>query len=79
MPSIVLEGFLIRVNSDDHVPAHVHVIRDGANYRVFLSGTRPPEAVAGRLKRSDVRRARRIVAEHRDELLAIWRKYHREE
>lgn len=38
VPRIVVEGFVIRVYSDDHAPAHVHVFRDGAELRVYLRG-----------------------------------------
>jgi len=46
VPRIVAEGFVIRVYSDDHAPAHVHVFPDGAELRVYLRGSRTPEDVA---------------------------------
>jgi len=76
MPRIVIEGFTLRVYTDDHQPAHVHVLRAGAEIRVYLRGRRAHEKVAGRMSASDTRRALRIVGEHREELLQLWRKYH---
>lgn len=70
-------GFRVTVYTDDHAPAHVHVTRGGAQVRVYLTGKRALEQVAGRMNAADERQARRIVAEHRAELLALWRKYHR--
>ncbi len=76
VPRIVVEGFVIRVYSDDHAPAHVHVFRDGAELRVYLRGSRTPEEVAGRMKASNRRRAIKLVAERRHQLLAMWRRFH---
>ncbi|MGH7727812.1 MAG: DUF4160 domain-containing protein [Vulcanimicrobiaceae bacterium] len=76
VPRIVVEGFVLRVYSDDHPPAHVHAFRDGAEIRIYLHGSRPPEEVAGQLKASDRRRAIQLVAEHRTKLLAMWRRFH---
>jgi hypothetical protein len=76
MPRIVIEGFALRVYTDDHHPAHVHVFRAGAEIRVYLRGRRPYEKVAGRMSASDIRRALRIVGEHHEERLRLWRKYH---
>ena len=78
MPSVHIEGFIIAIRTDDHAPAHAHVIRNGANYRFYLSGKRKPEPVAGRMSVSDMRKAARIVQEHRDTLIAMWRRYHRD-
>ncbi|MBV8581615.1 MAG: DUF4160 domain-containing protein [Candidatus Eremiobacteraeota bacterium] len=77
MPSIVVEGFTIRVYTDDHEPAHVHVFRDGAELRVYLHSSRPVESLGGQMKASDRHRAIELVAEHRGQLLAMWRRYHR--
>jgi hypothetical protein len=76
MPRIVVERFVIRVFTDDHAPAHVHVFRDGAELRVYLRGSRPADNIHGRMKASDRRRAIELVAEHRPQLLALWRRYH---
>jgi len=67
---------VIRIHSDDHPPAHVHVFRDGAELRIYLRGFRTPEEVAGRMKASNRRRAITLVAEHRHQLLSMWRRFH---
>jgi hypothetical protein len=79
VPSIQIQGFTIAIRTDDHAPAHAHVIRYGANYRFYLLSDRKPEPVSGRMSAADVRRASRIIAENRAMLVALWRKYHRDE
>jgi hypothetical protein len=76
MSGIVVKGFSLRVFSFDHMPAHVHVFRYGAELRIYLDTERIPERVAGRMTASDERRARRLVAEHREKLLSFWKAYH---
>lgn len=76
VPRIRVKGFTIRVYSDDHQPAHVHIFRGGAEIRVYLRGNREHESLAGHMGDADVRRALRIVDERHQELLALWKKYH---
>ncbi len=71
-----MEGFTIRVYSDDHPPAHVHVFHGGQEIRVYLRGDRPFDRLSGRMSASDVRRALRLVDTHRDQLLTFWKRYH---
>jgi hypothetical protein len=74
--AIVESGFRIVVRTNDHAPAHAHVIRDGADLRVYLSGNRPAERVIGRMRHVDEQKAIRLVAKHRALLLVIWRRFH---
>ncbi len=76
MPRIVVNGFVVRVFTDDHSPAHVHVFRGGAELRIYLRGSRLPEDVHGRMNAADRRRAMKIVAMHKQQLIIMWRRYH---
>jgi hypothetical protein len=62
---------------DDHEPAHVHVFGDGQAKINLIGAEGVPtlEWVDG-MKRSDVRRAMKIVVERREALLARWREIH---
>ncbi len=71
------DGFSVVIFTDDHEPAHVHVFGDG-HAKINLSGSDgDPELVwADGMKRSDVRRALRIVLECKHAFLARWREIH---
>ncbi len=76
-PTAIFEsGFRIVVRTNDHDPPHAHVIRAGADLRVYLDGTRPAERVVGRMRHTDEQKAVRLVAKHRALLLVIWRRFH---
>jgi hypothetical protein len=78
MPTVFSEeGFQIVIRTDDHPPAHVHVLKSGANYRLFLTARRAPERVYGRMTIRDLARAVAIVARERKALQKEWRKYHK--
>jgi hypothetical protein len=67
------QGLRVVIFVDDHEPAHVHVFGDG-QAKINLIG---PELIwAEGMKRSDVRRAMKIVAEHREQFLIRWRQIH---
>lgn len=68
---------MLRVYSDDHQPAHVHVFRGDAEIRVSLRGDRFPELLSGRMNAQDLRRALAVVAENREQLLEFWMRYHK--
>jgi len=68
-------GFEVRVISGDREPPHVHVFRGGANIKISLSPVEVVEIVEGRPSRADVRRARRIVAEHVDRCIKAFEQY----
>jgi hypothetical protein len=76
VPTVVrVHGFEVRVISGDHKPPHVHVFHDGANIKISLSPVEVVEIVEGRPSRADVRRARRIVAEHLDACVKAFEEY----
>jgi hypothetical protein len=62
---------------DDHEPAHVHVFGDG-EAKINLIGMDGSSELlwADGFKRTDVRRAMKIVEDHREEFLAQWRNIH---
>lgn len=79
MPVILRsEGFVFRIYTADHRPAHVHAFNgDGEAVMVLDGGDGLPcvREVAG-MREPDVRRAYRIVEAHREEFLARWRRIH---
>jgi hypothetical protein len=70
-------GLSVVIFVDDHEPAHVHVFGDG-QVKINLTGAGGgPELIwAYGMKRRDIRRAMKIVAEQRDHLLMRWREIH---
>ena len=62
---------------DDHAPPHVHVFGDGIA-KIELGTNKDEVRVldAERMKAGDVRKAKRIVAERRDELMMKWEELH---
>ncbi len=58
----------------DHAPAHVHVIRDGAQTRITIETLE----ILGKnqLSFKDVKLAQAVIAENRDLFRAYWRSYH---
>lgn len=69
-----IRGFEVRVIPGDHEPPHVHVYRSGAQIKIGLAPLEILE-VQGRPSRSEIREARRIVAEHLDACLQAFEEY----
>ena len=70
-------GLRIVIFIDDHEPAHVYVFGDGQAKINLIGRTGAPELIwAERMKRSDLRRAMKIVIEHQQAFLARWRTIH---
>lgn len=78
MPAFLwTSGFTVLVFTDDHEPAHVHVIRARSRMRFTLGEDHITlDKITGRPKKSDVRRAAKIVAENLEACWSAWRKYH---
>jgi hypothetical protein len=66
-------GFEIVINRRDHPPPHVHVLRDDADLRVYLTGSRPAERKYGRMNSANERRAVSLVKKNRETYLAKWK------
>lgn len=66
-------GFRFAIYTDDHEPAHVHVLKDGEVIINLMGAAGRPEIrqVSG-VTRADQRKLLRIVAEQQEYLLAKW-------
>lgn len=73
-----IDGYRVVIYANDHRPAHVHVIAAGGEAKINLvtSTGAPQLAWALGLSRADVRRALRIVSDHRAMLLNRWSELH---
>jgi hypothetical protein len=70
-------GLRVVIYLDDHEPAHVHVLGDGeAKIDLGVGSDEPVLVWSVGFTNADVRRAHRLVREHRDALIAKWREYH---
>jgi Domain of unknown function (DUF4160) len=70
-------GLNVVIFLDDHEPAHVHVFGDGEAKIELVGQDETPRLVWARgMTRAEVRRAMRIVTQHRDALLRRWREIH---
>lgn len=78
VPAILRKnGFRVQVFTDDHPPAHVHVAFGDSRMRFVLGeGHVKLDKVKGRPKRSELRRAAKIVAECLESCWKAWEKYH---
>jgi len=70
-------AFRVFFYSNEHEPEHVHVARDNGEVKIelFTANGKPKLVEAVGMKRSDIRRAMKIVAENRDEFFEAWRAY----
>ena len=72
-------GLRFVIFSNDHLPAHVHVIGDGEAKIDIIGANGEPELIwAVGFKRNDVRRAVDIVAENQKAFLERWTDIHGE-
>jgi len=77
MPTVLREGgFEIKINTDDHRPAHVHVWYQGALIIITLEPTVEEREIYGNVSRAQRRSALRIVGENVNALLARWSNIH---
>lgn len=66
-------GFRFAVYTNDHEPAHVHVIKDGEVIVDLIGADGQPEVRdAYGATKADVRKALRIVTEQKEYLLRKW-------
>ena len=77
MPTALeMEGFRIVIFLNDHAPAHVHALRDDGEAKIDIAGDDVELISAYGLKKSDIKRAVRIVRDNRDYLLQKWIETH---
>jgi hypothetical protein len=72
------QGFVFRINSDDHEPSHVHVYK-AKTYSLFYLGdedTRPALRKNINMKSNELRKAFQIVCEQQEIMLTEWRRIH---
>jgi hypothetical protein len=82
MPTIIRqEGFRIVIYPNDHLPAHVHVVKGDGEVRIKLGkkeSLTPPSlmTVMGKISDKDVAKALFLVTEYQSQLLAKWSEIH---
>lgn len=80
MPTVLRkDGFDIRIYPNDHLPAHVHVIKSGEEAKINLGGeNESPEllSVTSGMSRKDTKKALEIVTANQSELRKKWQSYH---
>ena len=70
-------GFRFVIYTDDHEPAHVHIVGSGLAKVHLLGSDGWPEVIEVRgIKRSDMRRLYAEIVERRDKFLAEWERIH---
>lgn len=75
MPTVLREdGYTFRIYLNDHVPAHVHVMKAENTARVTLENLKVVTNVG--FHNRELSRILEIVEKHQDELLAAWDEYH---
>jgi hypothetical protein len=79
MPTIIRkDGFRVVIYPTDHLPPHVHVLKQDGEIRVELSEIANPRilSIVGNMRDKDVIRALDIVKVNQVELLTVWREIH---
>lgn len=79
MPAVLRRsGFKVVINSDDHRPAHVHVIGGSGIVIIKLNGRHQKPSVRENLgmNQGDLIKALRIAAENKKVLVKEWRRIH---
>lgn len=70
-------GLRFVIFTDDHEPAHVHVVGDGhAKINLTGAGGKPELVSNDGLKAGDLRKAMRVVSEQRAVMLRRWKEHH---
>lgn len=70
-------GFRVVIYTQDHEPAHVHIVGPGRAKISLLGPDSRPEVVdVVGIKKSDMRRLLAEVTEHRDRFMREWERIH---
>ena len=76
MPTVLnAGGFRVKINTDDHLPMHVHVWYQGNVLIVEFENDVMPRDNFG-FSRRDESRALRLVTDNREFLISEWTKIH---
>lgn len=83
MPTVLrFQGFDIRIYSNDHEPAHVHVVKGEGEVKIHLGSTEPGREEAPSLVRvwamgrKDAAQALELVSARQELLLSEWSRIH---
>ena len=79
MPTVVKkDGFRIVIYPHDHLPPHVHVLKQSAEVRIELneSGDSNLLSISGDISGKDIQRSLNLVNEYQSILLNKWREIH---
>ena len=70
-------GFRFVIYTSDHEPAHIHITGPGqAKINLFGPDGAPELVMVVGIKRPDIRRLMKMVADHREEFLKEWERIH---
>ena len=78
MPTIInKDGFRIIIYPDDHLPPHVHVIKDNEEVKIDLGNNDiSPSIIEAWMNKKSTKKAMQIVMENQDILLKAWGDIH---
>ena len=73
-----INGYIVRIWSNDHLPRHVHVFKGDGECTINLVGEDglPELREFYGMKRKEVAKAIRIVADNQDKLIEAWISIH---
>jgi hypothetical protein len=75
MPTVLrVAGLRVVIYPNDHPPAHVHVLGPGWVAVIDLLGPEVREVI--NCNERQLRRALRLIVEHRGDLMDAWRRFH---
>jgi hypothetical protein len=79
MPTLVRkDGFRVVIYPHDHLPPHVHVLKQSAEIRIEINQLGSPNllSISGDISDKDVQRSLNLVNEYQTILLNKWREIH---
>ena len=71
-----IDGYVVRIWSNDHLPRHVHVFKNDGECVINLvgAGNNPELREFYGMKRKEVVKAIAIVCDHQEKLISEWNK-----
>ena len=79
MPTVLRQdGFLVRIYTNAHEPAHVHVIKGNGEVKINLIGAeeQPTIVKVWNMSNKEVAKAHALVMEHQAQLVEVWEEIH---